>query len=203
VCLEIDESTQHLAPIREKLRAYRRTIGGRQGWHVLFVVPTVARRRWLRRVAQGLELDGVALWVVTVDELRYKGADARLLPIVGAATSRPMRRRLGRCSMWSMTRGHDLPPPRLAPGAGVSSWDRVVGRRPPRASAEHEEISGLTSSAKAARELRVGLRCGAGRPPSEAGQYDERARGELKGQLRERQETTASVRGSRCRGRSE
>ncbi len=90
VCLEIDESTQHLAPIREKLRAYRRTIGGRRGWHVLFVVPTVARRRWLRRVAQGLQMDGVALWIVTIEELRYEGADALLVPTTGQATPRPL-----------------------------------------------------------------------------------------------------------------
>lgn len=90
VCLEIDESTQHLAPIREKLRAYRRTIGGRRGWQVLFVVPTVARRRWLRRVATGLDLDGLTTWVVMLDELRRHGADVHLVPIAGEAAPRPL-----------------------------------------------------------------------------------------------------------------
>lgn len=85
VCLEIDESTQHLAPIREKLRAYRRTIGARQGWHVLFVVPTVARRRWLRRVALGCDLSGLSLSVVTVDALHHHGVAAELASAAGLA----------------------------------------------------------------------------------------------------------------------
>jgi hypothetical protein len=53
VCLEIDEGNQHLAPIRDKLRAYRGTLDGRPGWHVLFVVPTADRAAWLRRARGG------------------------------------------------------------------------------------------------------------------------------------------------------
>ena len=52
-CLEIDEGNQHAAPIRDKLRAYRRALDGRPGWHVLFVVPTADRAAWLRRAARG------------------------------------------------------------------------------------------------------------------------------------------------------
>ena len=85
VCLEIDESTQHLAPIRDKLRTYRRIIGGRQGWHVLFVVPTVARRRWLRRVALGCDLSGLSLSVVTADDLHRHGAAAEVASAAGPA----------------------------------------------------------------------------------------------------------------------
>ncbi len=53
VCLEIDEGNQHLTPIRDKLRAYRRVLDGRPGWHVLFVVPTADRAAWLRTTAEG------------------------------------------------------------------------------------------------------------------------------------------------------
>lgn len=94
VCLEIDESTQHLAPIREKLREYRRTIGGRPGWHALFVVLTVARRRWLRRVANDIGLDGVAVWVVTAGELQRAGLNARLAPVLGPSLPQSLRETL-------------------------------------------------------------------------------------------------------------
>ena len=77
VCLEIDESTQHLAPIRDKLRAYRRAIGGRPGWHALFVVPSGARHGWFRRVAQGCDLAGLSLLVVTADALHRHGCQRR------------------------------------------------------------------------------------------------------------------------------
>ena len=85
VCLEIDESTQHVAPIRAKLRAYRRAIGGRPGWHALFVVPSTARGGWLRRIARGRDLDGLSLFVVTADALHRDGAAAELASVVGPA----------------------------------------------------------------------------------------------------------------------
>jgi hypothetical protein len=85
VCLEIDESTQHVAPIRAKLRAYRRAIGGRPGWHALFVVPSSTRRGWLRRVARGCDLGGLSLVVVTADALHRDGAAAELASTVGPA----------------------------------------------------------------------------------------------------------------------
>ena len=50
---EIDEGNQHVAPIRDTLRAYRTVLGGHPCWHVLFVVPTADRAAWLRRAARG------------------------------------------------------------------------------------------------------------------------------------------------------
>lgn len=85
VCLEIDESTQHIAPIRDKLRAYRRAIGGRPGWHALFVVPSSARRGWLCRVAQGCDLDDLSVFVVTADDLHRGGTAAELSSADGSA----------------------------------------------------------------------------------------------------------------------
>ena len=90
VCLEIDESTQHVAPIRDKLRAYRQAIGGRSGWHALFVVPSRARGGWLRRVAQGCDLTGVSLIVVTADELHRRGTAAELASAAGPSRTLPL-----------------------------------------------------------------------------------------------------------------
>ncbi len=83
VCLEIDESTQHVATIRDKLSAYCRVIGGRPGWHVLFVVPSTARRGWIRRIAQGCDLVGLSLFVVTADALHGAGWAAELSMVAG------------------------------------------------------------------------------------------------------------------------
>lgn len=83
VCLEIDESTQHVAPIRDKLRAYHLAIGGRPGWHALFVVPSSARRGWLFRVARACDLSGLSLFVVTADDLHRSGIAAELASAAG------------------------------------------------------------------------------------------------------------------------
>ena len=90
VCLEIDESTQHVAPIRDKLRAYRQAIGGRSGWHALFVVPSRARGGWLRRVAQGCDLGGLSLIVVTGDDLHRRGIAAELASAAGPSRTLPL-----------------------------------------------------------------------------------------------------------------
>jgi hypothetical protein len=53
VCLEIDEGNQHITVIRDKVRAYyAAALGGRPGWHVVFVVPTPYRAAWIRRAAE-------------------------------------------------------------------------------------------------------------------------------------------------------
>ena len=87
VCIEIDEATQHVAPIRGKLRAYRRALEERAGWHVLFVVPSSARRAWLRRVAAALDLGSAGLWTATADELRWAGLDAPVVSLAVHSTS--------------------------------------------------------------------------------------------------------------------
>lgn len=91
VCLEIDESTQHVAPIRDKLRAYQLAIGGRPGWHALFVVPSSARRGWLFRVARACDLSGLSLFVVTADDLHRRGIAAELASAAGPARTPTLR----------------------------------------------------------------------------------------------------------------
>lgn len=91
VCLEVDEATQHLAPMRDKLQAYARALHGRRGWHVVFVVPGAARAGWLRRLAAGPDLAAVNLWTMTRDELARHGADARLTALAAADDVRPLR----------------------------------------------------------------------------------------------------------------
>jgi hypothetical protein len=87
LCLEVDEATQHVAPIRDKLRAYRRALADRPMWHLVFVVPTAARQTWLRRIARDEDVGSASAWVIHMDDLRRGGVDARLLPIVGSTTS--------------------------------------------------------------------------------------------------------------------
>lgn len=87
LCLEVDEATQHVAPIRDKLRAYRRALADRPMWHLVFVVPTAARQTWLRRIARAEDTESTSTWVIQMDDLRRGGIDARLLPILGPSTS--------------------------------------------------------------------------------------------------------------------
>ena len=84
VCLEIDESTQHVAPIRDKLRAYRRAIGGRRaGTPVRRAEQRSTRVAPARRA--GRDLGGLSLFVVTADDLHRHGAAAELASAAGPA----------------------------------------------------------------------------------------------------------------------
>jgi hypothetical protein len=76
VCVELDEATQHFAPIVGKLRAYRRALAGREGWLALFIVPSDARRTWLRKAAASVDLDTVAVWTTTTEDLTRDGLEA-------------------------------------------------------------------------------------------------------------------------------
>jgi hypothetical protein len=87
VCIELDEATQHAAPIRAKLAAYRRALAARPGWHVMFVVPGAARAAWLRRVAAAPDRGGVTAWMVVRDDLRLAGSDAPISSLAGPLTS--------------------------------------------------------------------------------------------------------------------
>jgi hypothetical protein len=91
VCLELDEATQHAAPIRAKLAAYRRSLAARPGWHALFVVPGAARAAWLRRVAAATDVGGISLWTVARDDLRLAGADAPITSLTGPAATSSLR----------------------------------------------------------------------------------------------------------------
>lgn len=90
VCLEMDEATQHAAPIRGKLRAYRRALAGRPGWHVLFVVPSGDRAGWLRRVAGATDV-GVMLWTVSREDLGQAGADAPITSLAQPVVTSSLR----------------------------------------------------------------------------------------------------------------
>ena len=116
VCLEIDEATQHVAPIRAKLRAYRRALADRPRWHVVFVVPTSARRTWLRRIARAQDTGSASAWVVTMDDLRQGGIDARLMPIVGLSAPPTLRQVLA-----------DPQPRQSATPVGSRAWLELLG----------------------------------------------------------------------------
>jgi hypothetical protein len=114
VCLEIDESNQHVGPISDKLRAYERSIGGRPGWHVLFVVPTVDRAAWLLRVGRGVRTDSA--WVTTLDELRRSGVRAQLVAVPGSSAT-PM-------SLGNLGSGSS---PLAGPPVGSRRWLELLG----------------------------------------------------------------------------
>lgn len=114
VCLEIDEGNQHLAPIRDKLHAYGLAIGGRPGWHVLFVVPTADRAAWLKR--SGLGIRNGPAWVTTLDELRARGTGARLASVGGVTTEQKLLGRLG-----------SGPSPLAGPPVGSRRWLELLG----------------------------------------------------------------------------
>lgn len=116
VCLEIDEGNQHLAPISDKLRAYRDALDGRPGWHVLFVVPTADRAAWLRRAAQGTGAAASSAWVTTLDELRGRGLGARLAPVPGPSAMPMVLGALGAGSS-----------PLAGPPVGSRRWLELLG----------------------------------------------------------------------------
>lgn len=86
LCLEVDEATQHVPIIRHKLLAYRRALAERAGWHLLFVVPTDARRRWLQRQARATpRLHGWQQgWVAVLGTLEAAGLASRVRPLTTA-----------------------------------------------------------------------------------------------------------------------
>ena len=114
VCLEIDEGNQHLAPISDKLRAYRDALERRPGWHVLFVVPTADRAAWLRRSARGVH--GASAWVTTLEELRGRGLEARVAAVPGPSTTLTVLGGLG-----------SGPSPLAGPAVGSRRWLEVLG----------------------------------------------------------------------------
>ena len=116
VCLEIDEHTQHRTPIRDKLAAYSRALDARPGWHVLFVVPSPDRARWLRRVGRDAGAGEARAWVTTLDELRSAGAAARLAPIAGQPS--------GTAALADLATGPAMPS--TAP-VGTVRWLEVLG----------------------------------------------------------------------------
>lgn len=118
LCLEIDEATEHAPTIRGRLAAYERALAGRDGWHLLWVVPTEERLAWLRRVARWDDhagLDGCS-WGLVLDDLRAGGFGTATSPVgwTGDAT------RLGR--LMSDPRLRVCPTP-----VGSPAWIRLLG----------------------------------------------------------------------------
>lgn len=89
LCLETDEATEHVPQIKAKLAVYERVLADRVGWHVLFVVPTVARLTWLRRVARPT-LEGRA-WAAVLADLESDGVDAPVVPLGRSGQTRQLR----------------------------------------------------------------------------------------------------------------
>ncbi len=92
LCLEMDEGTQHAPVIRARLAAYGRWLPTRAGWHLLFVVQSEQRTRWLRRLGSWhgpASLEGRS-WVVRLADVRSDGLDALAVPIVGVESAVPV-----------------------------------------------------------------------------------------------------------------
>ena len=83
LCLEIDEATEHSPTIRSRLGAYERALAGRDGWNLLWVVPTEERLGWLRRVARWDQRPGLERrsWGLVLDDLREVGLKAQTQPV--------------------------------------------------------------------------------------------------------------------------
>lgn len=117
LCLEIDEGTEHATQIRAKLAAYSRVLPDRAGWHVLFVVPTVDRLAWLRRVGRSeAALLARGLLAVVLADLEALGLSAPVAPLSGRGTSAPLRSLL-----------NDPRPRRCPTPVGSEVWVSLLG----------------------------------------------------------------------------
>ena len=118
LCIEMDEGTQHAPVIRARLAAYGRWLPTRGGWHLLFVVQSEQRTRWLRRLGSWHGPASLAgrSWVVRLADLGSEGLDALAVPIVGAE---PL----------SSVRGLARDPASRESGAPVGSreWTELLG----------------------------------------------------------------------------
>jgi hypothetical protein len=83
LCLEINEATEHSPTIRSRLGAYERSLAGRDGWHLVWVVPTEERLGWLRRVARWDQRPGLehCSWGLVLGELGTSGLRTRTQPV--------------------------------------------------------------------------------------------------------------------------
>jgi hypothetical protein len=118
LCLEIDEATEHSPTIRARLAAYERALAGRDGWHLLWVVPTEERLSWLRRVARWDQWPGLTdqSWGLVLDDLRTAGF---------AATTRPVGWSGEAVSLAAVV--SDPRPRRCSTPVGSPAWIRVLG----------------------------------------------------------------------------
>ncbi len=114
LCVETDEATEHAPQIQAKLETYARALAGRDGWHVLFVVPTTARLSWLRRVARPDLVDRG--WAVVLADLESEGIDAAVAPLA----------RSGRAGSLSSLVS-DPRPRRSSTPVGSDAWVELLG----------------------------------------------------------------------------
>jgi Replication-relaxation len=118
LCIEMDEGTQHAPVIRARLAAYGRWLPARVGWHLLFVIQSEQRARWLRRLGSWHGPASLAgrSWVVRLADLSADGLDAPAVPIVGAEPP-------------SSVRGLARDPAHRGSAAPVGSreWTRLLG----------------------------------------------------------------------------
>ena len=114
LCLETDEATEHAPQIRSKLVTYERVLVGRNGWHVLFIVPTASRLAWLRRVGQS-RLGG-RVWGVVLADLEAEGLEAPVLPLGRGAEPGALASILA-----------DLRPRRSSTPVGSDAWMELLG----------------------------------------------------------------------------
>ena len=89
LCVETDEATEHAPQIKAKLVAYERVLTDRDGWHILFVVPTMARLTWLRRVGRSNIADRT--WGVVLSNLESGGVDAPVISMGRSGQARSLR----------------------------------------------------------------------------------------------------------------
>jgi hypothetical protein len=78
--------------IRTRLGVYDRTLAGRDGWHLLWVVPTEERLAWLRRVARWDQRSGLEgrSWGLVLAELGAAGTRARTQPVGWSGEAVPL-----------------------------------------------------------------------------------------------------------------
>lgn len=118
ICLETNEATQHAPVIRRKLLTYRADLVNRAGWHLLFVVPSEERRRWLQRQARAERgLQGWAKgWVVELRVLDEQGLEAPIRRLCVAADPVSLR-----------ALANDPRPRRCPTPVGSSAWLHLLG----------------------------------------------------------------------------
>ena len=118
MCLEIDEATEHSPTIRARLAAYEPTLASRDGWHLLWVVPTEERLSWLRRVARWDQRPGLAgqSWGLVLDDLRAAGFATTTRPVGWSGDAVPLAAVIS-----------DPRPRRCSTPVGAPAWIRVLG----------------------------------------------------------------------------
>ena len=118
LCLEIDEATEHSPTIRARLAAYERALAGRDGWHLLWVVPTEERLTWLRRVARWDQRSGLAghSWGLVLDDVRAVGFEAATRPVGWSGDAVPLAAVIS-----------DPRQRRCTTPVGSPAWIRVLG----------------------------------------------------------------------------